>query len=172
MDIRNKKIMQLEAQIGHASDLFATRDTANDSNDSVNRKLLEALDRLMEKMSQQIYNPSNNIVINACGMEKSGVKNNSVTTQAGDSYFPCDVCRKLCNSLGHNRNHEEIHEDSGNVPSPADELGAFHPSGIRISTEKLCETCGKDVSSSEDLDDHIEKVHSDHHLDPYEQSQL
>ena len=185
MDIRNKKIMQLEAQIGHASDLFATRNTTNDSSDGVNRKLLETLDRMVEKMSQQSNNPSNNIVINACGMEKSGVTKNSVSTQAGASYFPCDVCRNVCISLGHNRNQAEIHEDSGNVPSPADELGAFHPSGSRISPEKsdnialnpsdsiwLCKTCGKDVSSCEDLDAHMEKEHSDNQLDPDEQSQL
>ena len=83
----------------------------------------------------------------------------------------------------HNRNHEEIHEeslnhshipeetldnlDSGNDPSPMDELGEFHPSGIW-----LCETCGKDFSSCEDLDDHMEKVHSDHHQDSDEPSQL
>ena len=67
IDIRNKRIAQLEIQIGHASDYVSARPTqANISEDRMEH-LFEKLENI-SKNFQRIGNstPSNNITINSC----------------------------------------------------------------------------------------------------------
>ena len=118
-------------------------------------------------MSQQPNSPSTNVIVNACGMKNSEVANNSVSTQTEAPDFPCDQCGKICITLGHYRNHAEIHEESQNHSHPPGETLNNLASGIC-----LCETCGKDFSSCEDLEDHMEKVHSYDSLDSDDPSHL
>ena len=66
LDIRNKRILQLEAQIGHASDLFSDRASHDDPNNTLYKDLFRTVERLAEKVSQSHNVPSTNIVINSC----------------------------------------------------------------------------------------------------------
>ena len=68
MDIRNKRILQLEDQIGYASEFAATRDSVRETPTSTpNPSLLASLDRIESKLSTilSLQSPlSNSIVIN------------------------------------------------------------------------------------------------------------
>ena len=66
VDIRNKRVLQLEAQIGHASEFVAARDRDNPAN-TTEPSLLASLDRIESKLSSMIpLQPpvSNSIVVN------------------------------------------------------------------------------------------------------------
>ena len=79
MDIRNKRIMQLESQVGHAGDLLATR---NDScPNPTNNDILQKMDKLMDKLSFLSNPASTNIVINTCQKENVIIKSTAVSTQ-------------------------------------------------------------------------------------------
>jgi hypothetical protein len=42
--IRNKRILQLEMQVGHASDIVSSKDGHDDSNKAANKTLLQAIE--------------------------------------------------------------------------------------------------------------------------------
>ena len=66
LDIRNKRITQLEQQIGHASKLFSARTPGTDTSDSM-AAVCDKLDYLTEKLSSvPAGHPPNSIVINTC----------------------------------------------------------------------------------------------------------
>ena len=67
LDIRNKRITNLESQVGHASDLFAARTTPDDHSESNARVIVEKLQEISLKLEKiQSASTSNNIVINPC----------------------------------------------------------------------------------------------------------
>ena len=67
LDIRNKRIMQLEAQVGHASAFISARPAAHDTSEEslkyLSDKILD-LTRRLESLDH--HSPANNIVINSC----------------------------------------------------------------------------------------------------------
>ena len=74
MDIRNKRILQLEAQIGHASEFVAARDRDNPTN-TTEPCLLASLNRIESKLSSMIsLQPpvSNSIVFNTNQPDSQG----------------------------------------------------------------------------------------------------
>ena len=72
LDIRNKRITNLESQVGHASDLFAARTTPGDLSESNARGIVEKLQEISQKIERlQSTSSSNNIVINPCHSTQS-----------------------------------------------------------------------------------------------------
>ena len=65
VDIRNKRIMQLEAQIGHAADFISARDTETQPEASF-AAILSRIETKMSTLMQPTTPTSNNIVINNC----------------------------------------------------------------------------------------------------------
>ena len=65
LDIRNKRILQLESQIGQAADSIAARDVSSSGTDSIT-VILKRLDMLENKFNQHAAASPNNIVINTC----------------------------------------------------------------------------------------------------------
>ena len=83
--IRNKRILQLELQIGHASDVISSRDGQDDSNKQDNKALLQTIEKLADKISQLQNIPSTNIVVNSCQTGKPEVTKQSMSTQTQDA---------------------------------------------------------------------------------------
>ena len=71
-DNRNKRILQLEAQVGHASELFSERASPAELNHGMNKNILQTLVQLVEKLTNYHSVHSNNIVINSCHADKAG----------------------------------------------------------------------------------------------------
>ena len=67
LDIRNKRITQLEQQIGFASDNFSTRNSNTDPQGDSLAAIRELLDSIVDKMKDTCTaHPTNNIVVNTC----------------------------------------------------------------------------------------------------------
>ena len=103
IEIRNKRIMNLEAQVGHASDLFANRNINENSADGLNSNLCRKIDQLLEKLS----NPSNaptNIVINSCQAHRNAPTKISASTQTDQqTNLPNFICRECGKSFQTNQ---------------------------------------------------------------------
>ena len=75
LEIRNKRIVNLEAQIGHASDLIADRDIPTHHSDITFKAMGEKIDLISKKVEKLAeLHPLNNIVINSCNQEHSKTK--------------------------------------------------------------------------------------------------
>ena len=103
LDIRNKRIIQLESVVGHAADSVAARETTNPDNNY--KILLDEINEIRKKVdawqvsSAGAY-PSNNIVINTC--------------QPGQSRSRCDVCTQTDGLMEANPDPDhivQVHQD-------------------------------------------------------------
>ena len=82
--IRNKRILQLESQIGHASEFIAARDTSNENTPDVPlQTVLSKLEYIENKLkTEHAATHSNNIVINSCQHDHPTLKQrSSIMTQ-------------------------------------------------------------------------------------------
>ena len=94
MDIRNKRILQLESQIGHAADFIATRDNPKDSPETTN-SILERIASIESKLTcmMQLQHPPNNIVINPClSSSHLNKQSQTVATQTEAAPIESDGC--------------------------------------------------------------------------------
>ena len=66
LNIRNKRIIQLESQVGHASDYISARTPSPDVPESSLCAISEKLDLVTRKVERLETAPSNNIVVNSC----------------------------------------------------------------------------------------------------------
>ena len=131
LDIRNKRIMQLEDQVGHAADYMASRDSHHSKDNpksDIDEKLAELTAKVNAFLSSSV-SPTNNIYINSNSCKTVDYNNKSQQTQVS---FPCDQCSKYSNNM------------SGNS------MPAF---------ENLCDECGKAFMSANDLVHHVESEH-------------
>ena len=55
MDIRNKRIVQLESQVGHASDLLADRNTSNEVPEAGLKALADKVDGILIKLETILF---------------------------------------------------------------------------------------------------------------------
>ena len=80
LDIRNKRIAQLEVQIGHASDYVSARNTHSNIAENNLNTVDERLENLYRKI-ERLENPStsNNITINSCHSSKATTQQHSST---------------------------------------------------------------------------------------------
>ena len=86
LEIRNKRIIQLEQIVSHASDNIATRHPRNNSYDDGLNALGDKVDELLRKMEYHLGKlpptPSSNIVINSCHTSHSQPKKDSFSQTA------------------------------------------------------------------------------------------
>ena len=69
LDVRNKRIMNLESQVGHASDIISDRATTNDIPNDRLQSLSEKVEEIFRKFDKlENSHPVNNIVINSCSL--------------------------------------------------------------------------------------------------------
>ena len=92
MVIRNRRILQLESQVGQAAETISARDSPNEpaETSSSTQAILNKLDRLENRLNSfQTNSPPNNIVINACNPNHSPRDSQSATTQTPPSTCAC-----------------------------------------------------------------------------------
>ena len=149
LKIRDKRIMQLEAQIGAAADTIASRDITNDTPNS-------KLNAILEKVSMMTSSPSN-IYINTCHTEQS---------KPSTGHFHCEEC----NISYYCKLDFERHTKTSHIPEPYScELGTNkstsennseeHSETIHEMRPSPCTVCGEMFESDNDLKTH---THSDH----------
>ena len=88
LEIRNKRIVQLELMVSHASDNIAARHPNNNSSDDGLNGLSDKVDELLRKMDVHLGKvpaPSSNIVINSCHASYSQSKKDSSSQTATQS---------------------------------------------------------------------------------------
>lgn len=92
VDIRNKRILLLESQIGHASEFAASRDNSNNSSGN-HHTVLDRIDDIERKLNSIVPAPSSNsIVINTCQSSSPILKESKIAmTQTN---LTCCKCPK------------------------------------------------------------------------------
>ena len=81
IEIRNKRINQLEAQVSHATDFIASRETSKDSDEDRLGAIADKVERLAESVGNlRVSNPAHSIVINSCSTNPNPV---------------CHTCKKV-----------------------------------------------------------------------------
>ena len=137
LEIRNKRIMQLENQVGHASKQFASRDIPNEPLKEPDNNFLEKIVQLVGKLCEAKNVPSTNIVINPCQKDTSHNKS-STSTQTDLIELTCNQCE-----------HQSVREDTGNKQ---------HNNPPLIS-DLTCEACGFGFATISMLSTHRETCH-------------
>jgi hypothetical protein len=141
LDIRNKRILQLEAQIGHASDLFSDRASNGESNSNLYSDIFRTVERLAEKVSQSHNVPTTNIVINSCQAGNPNNIKHEVSTQT------------------------DLSSSSSNLPSGSTEAPNSNEEETKNSQESAtnfyCEFCGCGFANNDHLNTHINTTHND-----------
>ena len=92
--IRNKRILQLEQQVGYAADSIAARDTVTDSTNDSMHTVLKKIEIIENKLnSLSAASPSNSIVINTCKAANSDNTHqrntDSAPSQTINTYHDC-----------------------------------------------------------------------------------
>ena len=110
LDIRNKRIMQLEDQVGYSSEYIAGRDTSKDVTENGLKTVIDKLDRIEHKLSIiPAHQPANNIVINSCKSDQTHIKEQiSVNTQTDQPCNPCENQASSADTLSEHVNTEHV----------------------------------------------------------------
>ena len=168
LDIRNKKIIQLEGQISHAaSNISARPDHPESFSSSSSRPAVDRLEnyakqiiQTLELLAKQCANPVNNININ-----NSLPWSTSQTKADNGTQTTCEDCGKLSNNSGDQNTHNvPTHMSSSPSPmqaSPSPSISLLAPSCRSENLEAIntCTVCGKTFETGELLDKHIELLH-------------
>ena len=115
-DIRNKRILQLESQIGHAGDILAARDTSTETNANPLQAVQTRIDSIENKLVSLLTSqPANNIVINNCHQEHIEKKQfNTSATQTAPAHDEEAPSNAEQTDLAGN-----VQEESQTPPSPS-----------------------------------------------------
>ena len=133
--MRNKRITQLEAQVGHASDLFADRSTSTDTPSDKLKAVadkVDAISLILERL--QAVPSSNSIIVNSC---HQGHSNHSQYMQSSytqteqtlarscadtttNFQHSCDLCSRIFDS--NDEKHGRLCEDIADQPEAQDML--------------------------------------------------
>ena len=117
MDIRNKRILQLEAQIGHASEFISARDNPNDTAETPLHAVLNRIEGIENKLINLLPpQPCNNIVINSC-QSPNLKQRNTVMTQTDFTYHVSDEDIAVTDNISGHESSE--HGDSQAPPRPS-----------------------------------------------------
>ena len=116
-DVRNKRIMQLESQVGHAASHINSRNIEkNDPNilpdEHIN--LAESVKLILSKLESMISNPPNINISNNQNFisPKPTLQNKSTQTVYTKSFAPCNKCKEKFHELGNLKHHnEKTHEE-------------------------------------------------------------
>ena len=121
IDIRNKRISQLEAQVGHASNLLSDRDIPQNLSEDRVGALVDKLQHICLKFDQLTGLPSNNIVVNTCNSHQSPqVKNSTTQTEPTNPLHS-----------------EELLSDPGLQPQADAGVGQDHEGGNQSKSRNL-----------------------------------
>ena len=121
-DIRNKRILQLESVVGHATEFIATRDTTKDIPDDPLRAILTRIELIENRISNSLSsNPTNSIVINSCKSE----------------HYPTLVERKTCSTQTDSLGNSEAATESASGDDIEDVGAAATGSQHSVTPEKL-----------------------------------
>ena len=115
LDVRNKRLLQLEAQVGHATDFIAARDNPNSNPDNILQAVLQRVEAIELRLAG-LQNPpsSNNIVINSCHSTTPDLKERkSMMTQTD----PCDIDPDCIDDTP--EHVEAVHDVSQAAPLPS-----------------------------------------------------
>ena len=135
MEIRNKRVVQLESQVGHASDLLADRNAPNELPNAALKALADKVDGILVRLERlQTSHPSNNIVINSCHADHSQQGQNTSTQTEADlppdedahsnsGNFSCNTCRKICTTSDDLQKHvTDEHSNPAHIEQPSPTL--------------------------------------------------
>ena len=116
LDIRNKRILQLENQIGHASQFIAGREppTHNEATENHLESILVRIKSIEDKMlSLSSPHASHNIVLNTCNTScKKPVQMQTISTQTDKSCEDCDFSESSNNNLMEHTETQHSHNES------------------------------------------------------------
>ena len=149
LDIRNKKILQLESQVGSAKSYLSSREMPPVNNNPTNQQLcdvLEAMHLLLNKMNLIIDNgltktQAVNVYNNTCPQQKNPSSNQSTQTP------------------------------SVSLPTVTSHTGIDGSKGVDETQDSIevvltCTVCHNTFQSSRQLDDHIERSHGNNRSAP------
>ena len=147
LEIRNKKILQLEEQIGEAASYIGRRNTSDDATDGNTTQRLEdcilLLVSKLESSSNDTSSPVNNISIYSQGcLNKTTTSLYSQATQT-EASFACENCKQT----NENPSKEKAHNEPSHKPPVSNSL--FR-----------CTSCVKFFLSEKELTSHIESKHA------------
>ena len=149
--IRDKRIMQLEAQIGVAADTIASRAHTNDDTDA-------KINNILDKLSTMHHHPPSNIYIDPCHTNESRPN------------AECFSCRKCSFSFHCNPDLDKHIKNAHADPDPytchfcnnkfqCEEDLIQHIEANHEQQSLPCDVCGDAFSSSNDLNDHKNNTH-------------
>ena len=143
LDIRNKKIMQLESQVGTATSYLSSRDTGHQCSSSANisdqfTALLTTMNLLLSKLSLCTDSP------------------------AASRLSPVNIFNSPCQGPRSSLVDRTVQTDTNDISSK--DIAMTTPTNENISddteTVLTCTICGKILETSAQLDLHIESDHS------------
>ena len=112
LDIRNKRIMQLEDQVGYSSEYIAGRDCSKVATDNLltMKTVIDKLDSIEHKLCNiPAHHPANNIVINSCKSDQTHLKvQKSADTQTDPPCNPCENQDPNPDNLSEHINTEHV----------------------------------------------------------------
>ena len=162
--IRDRRIMQLESQVGAAAETIASSRGGNIPNNSPTNldDKVNALIMKMEKITLPV--PANNIYINSCHPQKPV---HSSDTRHTETNFTCNTCHTASNT----RNNSGIHTSTTHENEPFqcqlcdkifqcfDDLNLHRRNEHVSSDEYSCDFCENGFLTRDDLILHIESSH-------------
>ena len=127
LEIRNKRITNLEAQVGHASDIIADRDIPSHHSGEKLKDLTEKIELLSRKV-EKLHEPqtSNSIVINSCHPNSS-----HPTLQKASSQTQTDIDDDIPHS---DAMHHDGDEHSTHGPTPHPDHSPDQPQAVPSTT--------------------------------------
>ena len=156
--VRDKRIMNLEAQVGVAADTIASRNPANDITDVKMNALLSKLDK--------ISSPANNIYISSCNHHQPTHSQGAKSTVSTTTYS-CTTCDKIFFCCADLNTHLESSHAHGSFSCQFCETSFktehelnHHIELTHENASHPCQHCGDTFESDDDMNDHIEKNHS------------
>ena len=173
MDIRNKQIMQLEGQIGHATSYISSRTSdahalSSGSNltrttdvESALQDSLKSVHSKLDLLAKAASSPVNNININN-GQPWRQAKANLLDKSA-QADLPCEDCKLSSNPSDGLTNHIDSHtgnrSSSQSSPPPSNLAENIQPSRETLETILTCTVCAITLATSDQLDSHMEADH-------------
>ena len=145
LTIRNKRIMQLESQVGSAAETLASRDIGSNTPEN----LVDKVDLLISKF-EKFGAPTNNIYVNQYDPQQKH-SSKGIATQT-NMMFNCHKC----SDNETNKNNVEYHQLQEHVSDACDN---FQDHDQHQDEEHACILCKEVFSCQDDLRHHCELKH-------------
>ena len=184
MDIRNKRILQLEAQVGISVAHISSRKLPEVSNPSIastdvnNCQDIVALLSKIEHALKSINSPSapvNNINIHNSSQQCKSRSEHHASSQTDLNFFSCNLCDFVSTNDDDLKHHVKVNHESTNLSclscerifSTAKDLKEHkeidytsEQSGEQGTDSPVCDACGKCFPSEIHLLEHLETNHA------------